>query len=143
MKNWFTSLNGAITLSLISLLIFLGRTFIDFYYVYDEFSLDTPMMGLVILLNMALFGGWIWGLMSAVKGSRRGLMASLGFDLFFLIVVSAGTLITYCPSPCPTGWPLAEIASWASLVIGLLAAIALGFQFRSGSLQLSLEGKYD
>lgn len=38
MKNWITSLHGAVTLSLISLLVFLGRAFIDFYYVYGEFG---------------------------------------------------------------------------------------------------------
>lgn len=29
MRNWFTSLNGAITLSVIALLTFLGRGFMD------------------------------------------------------------------------------------------------------------------
>ncbi len=128
MKTWFTSLNGAITLSLISLLIFLGRAFIDFYYVYGEFSIDLGVVTLAILLNMALFGGWIWGLLAAVKGSRRGLIAVLVFALFFLLTVAVGTLVAYCPSPCRTAWPLGEIANWVSLAVGLLAAVALGMQ---------------
>jgi len=34
MKNWFTSLNGAITLSVVGLLTFLGRGFLDWRYEY-------------------------------------------------------------------------------------------------------------
>lgn len=130
MKKWFTSLKGAIALSVISLLVFLGRAFIDFYFVYGEFALSLGMVGLLVLINMALFGGWIWGLLAAVQGSRRGVVALLGFDLFFLLVIAVGTLVAYCPSPCHTAWPLGEIANWSSLVVGLLAAISLGFQLR-------------
>ncbi|MFQ5616219.1 MAG: hypothetical protein ACE5GO_07145 [Anaerolineales bacterium] len=133
MKNWFTSLKGAVTLSVISLLVFLGRTFIDFYYVYAEFSLSVGMVGLTMLVNMALFGGWIWGLLSTVQGSRRGLISVLVFDLFFLLVIAVGTLVSYCPSPCQTAWPLAEVTIWASLVFGLLAAISTGFHLREAS----------
>ena len=130
MKKWFTSLKGAIALSVISLLVFLGRAFIDFYFVYGEFALSLGMVGLLVLINMALFGGWIWGLLAAVQGSRRGVVALLGFDLFFLLVIAVGTLVAYCPSPCHTAWPLGEIANWSSLVVGLLAAISLRFQLR-------------
>lgn len=129
-KDWFTSFNGAITLSVISLLIFLGRAFIDFYYVYGEFGIGVGMVTLAILANAALFGGWIWSLLTAVQGRRRGVAALLGFDLFFLLVVAVGTLVAYCPSPCPTAWPLGEIANWVSLVIGLLTAVSLSLQFR-------------
>jgi len=88
MKNWFTSLNGAIALSMISLLVFLGRTLIDFYYVYREFNLDVGTVALAMLANMALFGGWIWALLSAVQGSRRGLISVLVLDLFFFFVIA-------------------------------------------------------
>jgi hypothetical protein len=126
MKNWFTSLNGAITLSVISLLVFLGRAFIDFYFVFGEFALNLSMIALAMLFYLALFGGWIWALLAAVQGSRRGVIALLGIDLFFLLVIAIGTLVSYCPSPCQTAWPLGEITNWSSLVIGFLAAIALG-----------------
>ncbi len=130
MKNIFTSLNGAITLSVISLLVFLGRTFIDFYYVYREFSLGVGMVGLTMLANMALFGGWIWGLLSAVKGSRRGLITVLVFDLFFFLAIAVGTVVSYCPSPCQTAWPIGEITIWASVGFGLLASISAWLTLR-------------
>ena len=127
MKNTLTSLNGAITFSVISLLVFLGRTFLDFYFVYEELALSVGMVGLTILVNLVLFGGWIWALFSAVQGSRRGLGAAFGFNLFFLLIIAVGTLVSYCPSPCQTGWPVGEILIWANLVAGLLAAVAVGF----------------
>lgn len=128
MITWFKSLSGAITLAVISLLVFLGRTFIDFYFVYDEFALDIGMIGITILFHLALFGGWIWGLLAAVQGSRRALIVVFGFNLFFLLFIAVGTLVSYCPSPCRTGWPLGEIMIWSSFGAGLLAAISLGIQ---------------
>ena len=128
MKNWFLSQRGAIALAVISLLVFLGRTFIDFYYVYGEFDLNVGMVSGAMLVQMVLFGGWIWSLLSAVQGSRRGLIAVFGFNLFFFLFIAVGTLVSYCPSPCQTGWPLGEIAIWTSLITGLLASISLGFQ---------------
>ena len=59
MKNWFTSLSGAITLSTIALLLFLGRGFMDWRY---EYPLQDPAGAWDIpgaLIYMALAGGWI------------------------------------------------------------------------------------
>lgn len=130
MKNWFTSLNGAIALSMISLLVFLGRTLIDFYYVYREFNLDVGTVALAMLANMALFGGWIWALLSAVQGSRRGLISVLVLDLFFFFVIAVGTVVSYCPSPCRTAWPLGEITIWASVIFGLIASVSAWLALR-------------
>ena len=128
MKNWFLSFRGAITLAVMSLLVFLGRTFIDFYYVYGEFGFSVGMVSGMTLVNMVLFGGWIWSLINAVQGSRRGLIAVFGFNMFFFLFIAVGTLVSYCPSPCQTGWPLGETAIWTSLITGLLASISLGIQ---------------
>ena len=137
MKNGFTSLRGAIGFTLISLLVYLGRAFIDFYYVFGEFGLGVGMIGGAIFIYLALFGGWIWALLLAVQGSYRGLIAAFGFNLFFLLFLAVGTMVSYCPSPCQTGWPLGEIAIWASFVAGLLATIPLGVQIWRGSSQKS------
>ena len=84
MKKSFISLNGAVTLSVISLLVYLGRSFIDFYFVYEELGLSVSVLGLVTLVNLVLFGGWIGGLLATVRGSHRGLIIVFGFNLFFL-----------------------------------------------------------
>jgi hypothetical protein len=137
MKNLFTSLRGAIAFTLISLLVYLGRAFIDFYYVFGEFGLEVGMVAGAIVIYLVLFGGWILALLSAVQGSRRGLIATFGFNLIFLLFIAVGTLVSYCPSPCRTGWPLGEIAIWASFVTGLLATISLGVQIWQGFSQKS------
>jgi len=131
MKNWFMSLPGAISLTFISLLVFLGRAFVDFYYVFGEFGLDVSMVAGAVVIYLALFGGWIWGLLSAAQGGRRGMIALFGFNLFFLLIIAVGTLVSYCPSPCRTGWPLGEILVWLSLVFGVLASAATGIQIWS------------
>lgn len=68
MKNWLTSLNGALTLSVITFLTFLGRTFMDWRYEYPQQdpagNWDTPMA----LIYMALIGGLLWGLLVAARG---------------------------------------------------------------------------
>jgi hypothetical protein len=132
MKNWFMSLPGAITLTVISFLVFLGRAFIDFYYVFEEFGLGVGMVGGAVVIYLALFGGWIWGLLSAVQGSRRGWIAVFSFNLFFLLIIAVGTLVSYCPSPCSTGWPLGEIFIRLSLIFGLFASLTSGFQIWEG-----------
>jgi hypothetical protein len=137
MKNWFTSLNGAMAFSLVSLLVFLVRAFLDFYAVFGEYGLSITMVSLSMVFYAALFGGWIWALLSAARGSRRGLVTAFGFNLFFLLVIAVGTLVSYCPSPCSTAWPLGEIAIWASLIFGLLAAISLGLQFQRSKNETS------
>lgn len=139
MKNWFLSLRGAINITVISLLVFLGRTLIDFYYVYGEFGLSVAMVSGTMLVHMVLFGGWIWSLLSAVQGSRRGLIAVFGFNLFFFLFIAVGTLVSYCPSPCQTGWPLGEIAIWTSLITGLLASISLGIQIWGSTSEKSTD----
>ena len=128
MKTRFLSLQGAVALSILAIIVFLGRTFIDFYYVYREFNMSIGSVSGAMLANMALFGGWIWGLLASVQGSRRGLATAFGFSAFFLIVIAIGTLISYCPSPCQTGWPLGEIMIWLSLIFGLFSTLGLGVQ---------------
>ncbi|MFN2235785.1 MAG: hypothetical protein ACK2U1_16290 [Anaerolineales bacterium] len=137
MKNRFTSIRSAIAFTLISLLVYLGRAFIDFYYVFGEFGLGVGMVAGAIVIYVILFGGWILALLLAVQGSRPGLIAAFGFNLFFLLFIAVGTLVSYCPSPCSTGWPLGEIAIWLSFVVGVVASISLGIQIWRGSSQKS------
>ncbi|MBI3738690.1 MAG: hypothetical protein HY258_06560 [Chloroflexi bacterium] len=60
MKTWFTSLNGAITLSAVALLSMLARTFLDFQFVFNEFAPGPGQAGLAIVVMTAIFGGWLW-----------------------------------------------------------------------------------
>jgi hypothetical protein len=131
MRNWFLSLNGAITLSVIALLTFLGRGFMDWRY---EYPLQDPTGAWDIpgaLVYMALAGGWIWGLLAAARGSRRGLIAILILALLLNVALALATYFIFCPpwTGCE-GWPNTWLWNWANLISGLLAVIAAAFQLR-------------
>jgi len=130
MKTWFTSLNGAVILSVIALLTQLWRAFLDFQHEYSNFLNSTGAVLLGTLLYTALFGGWAWALLRARRGSRRALIVALIINLLFLLVLPIGTLVAYCPSPCPELWPLMELANWINLLFGLLATVTLALQLR-------------
>ena len=130
MKSWFSSLNGAITLSVIALLAQLWRAFMDFQYEYSNFFKSTGAVLLGTLLYTVLFGGWAWALLRALRGSHGALIAVLIINVLFLLVLPVGSLVAYCPSPCPELWPLFELANWINLLFGLLATLALALQLR-------------
>jgi hypothetical protein len=130
MKGWFTSLNGAIALSVIALITELWRAFVDFQHEYSNFLYGTGAVLLGTLLYTARFSGWARALLRARSGRRGALFAALIINLLFLLIIPVGTLVAYCPSPCHTLWPLMELANWINLLFGLLATVALVFQLR-------------
>ncbi len=128
MKNWFNSLDGAITLSTMALLAELWRAFVDFQNEYSNFLSGTGQVLIATLIYTALFAGWAWVLVRAMHGSRSGLIAALIINLLFLLVLPIGSLVSFCPSPCSELWPAMELANWINLVFGLLAAATLAVQ---------------
>jgi hypothetical protein len=133
MRNWITSLSGAITLSTIALLFFLGRGFMDWRY---EYPIQDPAGAWDIpgaLIYMALTGVWIWGLLAASKGSRRGLITLLIFALVLDVLLALATYFIFCPpwTGCE-GWPNAWLWNWTQLIAGLISVIVLGLQLRGG-----------
>jgi len=120
---------AAIVLSLGALLSFLARTFLDFRFVYEEIGLDVPSLALATILNLAFFGGWIWALIASSHGSRRAIYALLVFDAI-LVLFGISTLTSFCPSPCPTAWPLGEALIWSNLIVGIPAIASAIFALR-------------
>lgn len=133
MKNWFTSLNGAVTLSVIALLTLLARSMgLDAMFVMPDemgISQDQPVtVALFMLWAMALFGGWIWALLAAVRGGRGGLIAALIFSLLSGLL-GGFSLVAFCVPSCAAP-PVGNIIVLAELITGLAASAALGFQLR-------------
>jgi hypothetical protein len=123
MKSIFNSRQLSLWLSGVALLSFLGRTFIDYGYVFPEFGIDMPELLPITLGMLAFYGGWLWALISSTRGSRAGFMAVLIFNVLLLLFgVSTFTLL--CPSPCETAWPLGEYLMWSNIVIGVAAILA-------------------
>lgn len=133
MKNWFSSLNGAITLSAIAFVLFLGRTFLDFQFVLPEFMSTTSQVITGVLLSMVIFGAWLWGLLAGARGNRGAMVMAFIFPLLFGVGAGIGTLISFCPSPCATAGGLMEVANWTNLITGLLAVAAAGMWLRKTS----------
>ena len=134
MKNWFLSLYGAITLSLIALLTFIGRLFLDWRY-------ESSLMGAAgstaetinILLQLAFIGGWVLAMLAATRGSRRGLIACLIFALLLDLGFVFAMFFFWCPPASCRGFPANSGLwrwTWAQLISGLLAAMALVLQLR-------------
>jgi hypothetical protein len=133
MRNWFMSRTGAITLSVIALLTFLGRGFLDWRY---EYPLQDPAGSfdtLLALIYVALAGVWVWSLLAMQRDSRRGLITGLALSLLLDVGLALATYFIFCPpaTGC-VGWPNAWPWNWANLISGLLAAIAIWVQLRRG-----------
>lgn len=131
--NSTTTWNLAITASVLALLSFLSRTFIDYHVVYAEVG-AAESIGMVTLVNLAFFGGWIWALIAASRVGRRAMFILLGYDAL-LVLFGLVTVTSLCPPPCRTMWPVGSISIWSNLVIGILA---VGLVWRSLRRNLSL-----
>lgn len=136
MKNWFESINGTITLSVLALLSFLGRAFLDWRY---EFPVQDPAgnwatVGAITYIFLA--GLWVWGLLAAAKGSRGGLITNLVLALLLNVAMGLSTYFFLCPpwTGC-TGWPNAWPWNWSNLITGLLATAAIIIQLRQSPLK--------
>ncbi len=136
MKTWFTSLNGAVMLSVLTLLTLLGFTFLFAMFVLpDEMGVgqDQPAtVALYMLWTMALFGGWVWALLAAVRGSRGGVIVALIFSLLAALL-SGFSLLVFCAGKGCAAWPVGNIIVWAQLIVGLAASAALGLQLRQAA----------
>jgi hypothetical protein len=131
MRNWLVSLNGAVTLSAIAFLTFIGRAFMDWRFEYPIQDPEGGFATLGVLVYMALAGAWLWGLLAAVRSSRRGLIVCLISTLVLSVGLALATLFIFCPpwTDCE-GWPDARFWNWSNLITGLLAVVAIMLQLR-------------
>src|SRR6186713_2431688 len=105
MRNWFLSLHGAITLSVLGLLTFLGRLFLDWRYESRLIGAAGSLEEAVnVLLFLAFAGGWVWAMLAAIRGSRRGLIACLILALLLDVAFALVTYAVLCPPGC-RGFP--------------------------------------
>lgn len=114
--------NSALTLAVATLLTFIARALIDFGFVYRELYPATGSMGLLTLVYVAYLAGWIWALPFAWHGSRRAMFTLLAYEAI-VVFHAAGTQVVFCPFPCRTAWPLAQIVIFANLLVGIPAAL--------------------
>ena len=130
MKSWFLSQNGAITLSVMALLVFLGRIFLDWRYESHLLGAEGSLEEfLYILMFLAFAGSWVWGMLAAKSGSRGGLLACLILALLLGVGFAAVTYFSLCPpASCTQFIPNLWQWNWAQLISGLVASISIGLQ---------------
>jgi hypothetical protein len=131
MKNWIVSLDGAITLSAVAFLTFIGRAFMDWRFEYPLQDPEGSWATLGAVIYMLLAGGWLWGLLAATKGSQRGLIVCLIWAVILNVALALATFFIFCPpwTDC-VGWPNAWLWNWLNLISGLLASVAIVFPLR-------------
>jgi len=127
MKTWFTSLNGALTLSALSLLTFIGYTLTEMRYFLEKWIPGDAAVMIEVLAVMLIVGGWLRALFVASRGGRGGWTALLALS-GFATLVAVYDLQYVTPS---MHWP--EMTTiFAMLGLSLLALAALWVQRRQG-----------
>ncbi len=124
MKNWFFSRNGAVLLSVFTLLSHLWRGFLDAMFVFPvDFGDKATLEGAAIIFTL-LFAGWGWAIFSVWRGSRRGLLAAFAINALVLLAIPVGWLFFYCPAACRADAGVFNLANTLNLVMGLVTAVS-------------------
>jgi hypothetical protein len=126
MKRYFLSLQGTVTLSVLAFLAFLGRLFMDWRY-------EAHLMGapgsieefFYVLMFLVFLGIYIWAIMAAKSGSRRGFIACLAMILLLNIGFAIAMYFVWCPPAYCTSSHNMWRWNWIHLFVGLSAAISL------------------
>lgn len=137
MKNWFTSLNGALAFTALAWLSELWRAWLDMLFEYPAGSIvnaeiDSGTTLAVTLIYTAVIAGWAYAMHSATRGSRGGLIAAAVLNFLVWLAIPVGWIIAYCTGPCvANAGVFFNLANWLNLILGLLAGAALVLQLRS------------
>jgi len=124
--------SGTLVLALLAFAISIGRTLIDWGFVYPEFGSPEPTsVGLRLVVYSTIFGVWAWALVGLANGSRRSAWVTLALTLLLNVVLGISTTVALCPSPCQTLWPVGELWNWATTLSGLAAVVAIARRLRS------------
>lgn len=126
MKNWFTALNGAVTLSALSLVSFIGYTlaimrFYLEYWIPGEFAAMIEIVAVILIV-----GGWLRSLFVAAGGRRGGLIALVAFSGFAALASLYDMQFVLFK---PMAWP-EQVMIVVSLGMAALALAALASQLR-------------
>jgi hypothetical protein len=130
MKDWYFSRNGAIWLSVLTLLSHVWRGFLDAMFVLPNDFGDERLMQLAAIIFTLLFAGWAWSLFLSWQGSHRGLTAAFVINGLVLLAVPVSWLFFYCPADCQADAGVFNIVNSLNLVLGVLTAVSLTFQLR-------------
>jgi len=128
MKTWFTSLNGAITLSALALLSFIGYTFMAVRYFLEKWIPGDGAAMVETIVLLLIIGGWLRALFVAAGGRRGGLTALFAFSvLITLIALYDMQFVLYAQ----ISWP-EQLMVVVMLIVGVIVTAAIGVHLRNG-----------
>lgn len=124
MKTWFTSEKGTLTLSVWSLLAFIGYTLMEMRFFMEKWIPGEMAAMMETIVILALAGIWLRALLMAAagRGGRTALLALSGFA----VLIALYDLQWLSSNP----WPEATMIL-VMLALGVLAVAALALQRRS------------
>ena len=134
MKKWFTSLGGALALTALAWLSELWRAWLDMLFEYPSPSIvnaqkDSGITLAITLIYAAIFAGWAYSMHAATRGSRGALIATFILNALIWLAIPVAWIIAYCTGPCvANAGVFFNLANWLNLILGLLAAVALGLR---------------
>jgi hypothetical protein len=122
--NW----RAVLSAGTLAFLVFLARGWLDWRFVYREFTADDDIVTtfITILFYTAVCAVWIWALVATGRERRGGAISVLVLSLLLLVVGGIATFAALCPSPCGTAWPLMEATNWLGIVVGVVAVASAG-----------------
>ena len=133
MKAWFTSLDGALTLTALAWLSELWRAWLDMLFEYPGGVVHAEKDGgstlAVTLIYTAIFAGWAYAMHLTTRGRRGALIATCALNALVWLVIPVGWIVAYCTGPCAANaGVLFNLGNWLNLIFGLLAGVALVLQ---------------
>jgi hypothetical protein len=128
------SLNTVLIFSGLAFLTGIARLILEVRFVpeiMNAMPADQPgQVALVMLVPLVFFGGWLWALLALIAKWRGGLIAAIIFPLILAFAWGLPTIMSFCPTPCATVAPLTDIITWANVIVGVVAALTVGFYMR-------------
>jgi hypothetical protein len=126
MKNWFTSLNGALTLSALSLLSFIGYTLMEMRYFLEKWIPGDNAAAVETVIVLLIVGGWVRALFVAADGRRGGLIALFSLSTFTILIFLYDLQFILKPL---LNWP-ERLMVVVMFIMGMIAIAALLAQLR-------------
>ena len=122
----------ALRLALLAYAVAIGRSLIDWGFVYPELGFTQPWSVFAALLfYSASFGLWAWGLIGLSRRERVGAWVVLVLTALFGGLLGLGTIVAFCPIPCDALAPIGDIWNLATTITSIAAIVAVARELRS------------
>jgi len=125
--NWLKSRRGTLCMSALGLLGFVAYTFLVARYVLEEVTPGLGVAAVETVVVVVIVGIWVYGLLIAWEGQRKGLWMLLGTAL--LPVMFSGYDLLYY-SPIEAGWPVLQTVVWITFLTCAAATVLTILQLR-------------